>query len=162
MKNVEWVDYLALRASYGVQGNIGDNSSPDLIIQLQGRQDLTQLRYATLKQLPNPDLRWEKTKSVNVGLEFGLGGRFSATLEYYNKRSEDLLMNKEVSMATGRNYLTINSGIMENKGFEGAISVDIVKHNGLQWTFRANAAHNENKIIKSQYPEATEKEMGKI
>lgn len=42
-----------------------------------------------------------KTKSVNVGLEFGLGGRFSATLEYYNKRSEDLLMNKEVSMATG-------------------------------------------------------------
>ncbi|WP_286137529.1 SusC/RagA family TonB-linked outer membrane protein [Gabonibacter massiliensis] len=161
MKNVEWVDYLALRASYGVQGNIGDNSSPDLIIQLQGRQDLTQLRYATLKQLPNPDLRWEKTKSVNVGLEFGLGGRFSATLEYYNKRSEDLLMNKEVSMATGRNYLTINSGIMENKGFEGAISVDIVKHNGLQWTFRANAAHNENKIIKSQYPEATEKEMGK-
>lgn len=39
--------------------------------------------------------------------------------------------------------------------------MDIVKHRGLQWTFRANAAHNENKIIKSQYPEATEKEMGK-
>ena len=79
MKNVEWVDYLALRASYGVQGNIGDNSSPDLIIQLQGRQDLTQLRYATLIPICDGKKQNRLTWGWNSDWEEGSRPRWSIT-----------------------------------------------------------------------------------
>ena len=161
LKDTDWLTHLALKASYGIQGNINDDSSPDLIVRLEGRHEVSQLKYSTLQQLPNPDLRWEKTKSVNVGLEFEFLDRFSGMVEYYNKRSKDLIMNKEVSMATGRNYVKINSGTMDNKGIEGMVSCDIIRNKAWKWNVRVNAAYNENKIIKSQLPESTSDELAK-
>ncbi|ERJ58839.1 hypothetical protein M472_08660 [Sphingobacterium paucimobilis HER1398] len=149
------LSFLALRSSYGIQGNIHDDSSPELIMRYAGRDDISKLKYSNVYRLPNPDLRWEKTKSINAALEFGLlQGRLSGTFEYYNKRGVDLIISKQVSQATGRSYVRINSGVMENKGIEGSVSLDLIKKKDWNWNVTMNAARNINTILESQIPEA--------
>ena len=152
--------FLALRGSYGVQGNIHDDSSPSLIVRYAGRDEVSTLKYSNVYRLPNPDLRWEKTKSVDLALEFGLlKGRISGTVEYYNKRGTDLIINKKVSQATGRSYVNINAGVMENKGIEGALSMDLIQSKNWGWNVTVNAAKNTNTIIESQIPEGDNEQL---
>ena len=147
--------FLALRGSYGIQGNIHDDSSPSLIVRYAGRDEVSTLKYSNVYRLPNPDLRWEKTKSVDLALEFGLlKGRISGTFEYYNKRGSDLIVNKQVSQATGRSYVNINAGVMENEGVEAYLSMDLIQNKDWGWNVSVNAARNVNTIIESQIPES--------
>lgn len=154
MRDNRILSFLAIRGSYGVQGNIHDDSSPELIVRYAGRDDISKLKYSNVYRLPNPDLRWEKTKSVNTALEFGLlDGRISGVFEYYNKRGDDLIISKQVSQATGRSYVSINSGVMENKGVEATLSMDLIRNENLKWNMTMNGAYNKNTIIESQIPE---------
>lgn len=154
LKDNSILSFLGLRGSYGIQGNIHDDSSPELIVRYSGRDDISKLKYSNVYRLPNPDLRWEKTKSVNAALEFGfLDGRISGVLEYYNKRGHDLIISKQVSQATGRSYVSINSGIMENKGVEATLSMDLIRKGDWKWNMTMNGAYNKNTIIESQIPE---------
>ena len=69
MQNADWVDHLSVRASYGIQGNIQDAATPNLIVQMGEIDDLSGIRTGSIYALPNPDLRWEKTRSYNIGLD---------------------------------------------------------------------------------------------
>ena len=140
-------NFLAIRGSYGVQGNIHDDATPNLILQIQDRNTLSNLDKSTIYRLPNPDLRWEKTTSWNAALDFSfLSGRLAGSVDVYKKYTEDLIMEKTVSASNGKGRLYINSGKMENSGVEGNLKLGLVRSRLFYWDFNVNFGRNINKV----------------
>ena len=110
-KKAKWLSNLSLRASYGIQGNIDKNTSPYLI----GFYDKTSILPGKGEQMikaetaPNPDLRWEKTKNVNFGVDLGLwNNAITLSADYYYRRSSDLIGMRMLPQGTGFSATTIN------------------------------------------------------
>lgn len=72
LENVKWINNLSFRGSYGIQGNIHESATPYLIVTVGDRDGVTGLPISKISKLPNPDLRWEKTKSWNAAVDFSL------------------------------------------------------------------------------------------
>ena len=163
MQDFDWLDNLAIRASYGVQGNIHDDMSPELIARVMNKDYLSRLDTYEIYRLPNPNLRWEKTNSWNIAADFAaFDQRLKGSLEVYNKHTSDLIHAKNVPSSNGRQILTINSGEMDNKGFEGFFNLDILRSKTFDWRFSFNFGHNTNNIIlanKSSYSKDEEVEL---
>ena len=146
-RNLKFIDNFAFRASYGVQGNIHENATPYLIARMKRYDDITGLRPGVIERLPNPDLRWEKTKSYNIGVDGSFfDGRLTFTFDYYQKRTSDLITDMQVSPTTGRIYLSMNAGKAINKGYEGVVSGDILRGKIIDWNLSFNFSHNTNEI----------------
>lgn len=143
------ISNLALRLSYGRTGNqfgIGDFASRGLI---QGGQNYAGQPGLAPTQLANPALKWETTDQFNVGTDFSvLSDRLSFNIDYYNKKTNDLLVARPVPSTTGFTTFTSNVGAMENKGFELAARAQILQggQDGLSWTIDANVAKNKNEV----------------
>ena len=117
--NKWWVNTLALKMSYGYQGNMSAQDSPELIIQKQGTNKFFNEYYSTVKYYPNPDLKWEKTSTYNVDVEFALfNNKLSGNLSFYYRHTTDAFMSKTVSRISGVNHYTVNKGVLDNSGFE--------------------------------------------
>lgn len=143
----EMGNYIALRGSYGVQGNIHDDATPNLILQIGNRDPLSNLQTSTIYRLPNPDLRWEKTRSWNAALDFSvLNSRISGSFDVYRKHTTDLIMDKTVASSTGRARLFMNAGVMDNYGYEGNLSVGVIRSHLVDWNINVNFGHNTNKV----------------
>ena len=75
---------MAFRASYGIQGNVDGGTSPDLVLKIGSQNSITGHNESTVAYLPNPDLRWEKTESFNLGLDLALfSDRVSVVADVY-------------------------------------------------------------------------------
>lgn len=123
LMNIRWVDDLALRLSFGYQGNMLDDQSPELIIKKRDRHQFFKELYSTIESYPNPNLRWEKTASLNVGLDFVIWkGKISATLAGYYRKTTNAYMQKVISPVNGERTYTVNSGTVTNSGFECSFS----------------------------------------
>lgn len=147
MQNTHWINHLSIRASYGVQGNIHDDSTPNLITQLGGRDEASQLIYHTIYRVPNPDLRWEKTHSWNAAVDFTLfNNRVKGQFDVYKKRTSDLIIGKDVPTSTGRSVLYMNAGEMDNFGFEGFLNVDILRSRKFDWRVNVNFGRDVNEV----------------
>ncbi len=147
VKRLGVFDNLAVRASYGLQGNIIDSATPNLIVRMSRYDETTNWRPGSIYRLPNPDLRWEKTFSYNIGLDASLWkGRLNFTLDYYHKNTEDLITDMDVSPTTGRNSLYMNAGKAMNRGIEGAISVDVLRSKQWDWNLSYNFSRNVNRV----------------
>lgn len=146
----DWLDNLDIRASYGIQGNIDKNTSPYLI----GTIDKTTILPGNSEYIisaetaPNPDLKWEKTRNVNVGLDMSfLNGAIRLTADYYYRRSTDLIGSRQLPLETGFSSTTINWASMENKGWEFALSTRNIHTKDLTWTTNLNIGINSNKVL---------------
>ena len=147
MKRMDFVNNLAVRASYGLQGNIHDDATPYLIVQMGNTNAVSGLRPGSIYRLPNPDLRWEKTSSYNIGIDASLfDRRVNFTVDYYYKRTKDLITDMKVSASTGSTYMYMNAGKAINKGIEGVVSVDVLRGSLLDWNVSANFSHNTNEV----------------
>ena len=148
--NASWVDMLKLRFSYGIGGNIAKDAAPYLTASYY-TSTLVGGQYGSISSPPNPDLRWEKTTTVNVGVDFAFfAGRMSGTLEFYNRNSEDLLANQMGVPTEGFGYstLTFNNGAMRNRGFELTLRGDIINRGGFVWNMGYMLSYNKNKVTK--------------
>ena len=126
MESLWWLEALKLRASYGLTGNIDQSVSSYLTASVDVNE-LNGNRYAYLNTPPNEQLRWEKTASVDVGLDFAVrGGRLSGAVDVYVKNGSDLLTVTDIDPTTGWTSLTINNGKARNAGFELQLSSDII------------------------------------
>ena len=101
----------------------------------------------------DPDIKWEETTSNNFGIDYGFANnRVTGTLDYYSKKTSDLIFNVPVAAGTNlSNYVTTNIGSLQNKGFEAAISAHLVgaeRGDGFNWDANFNAATNSNKLLK--------------
>ena len=136
---------LKLRASYGLVGN---TPSDDFLYRLNyfvsQYNDSTGIEVINLE---NPNLKWETTAQFNVGLDFSLlNNRISGSVDYYIKRTDDLLFPVPVSQTSGQNSIIDNVGSMENKGFEFLISSTNISQGDLTWTTDFNISTNTNTV----------------
>ena len=142
-----WIDEIAIRGSYGIQGNIHDDATPNLIVQVDNRDGKSNLDQYSIVRLPNPDLRWEKTKTWNVAVDFGFfNGRIKGGFDLYEKKTSDLIMSKSVATSNGRSTLWMNAGKMRNSGFEGFLNFDLLNLKNWDWRFNVNFGRNVNEI----------------
>ncbi|GAB4054754.1 SusC/RagA family TonB-linked outer membrane protein [Spirosoma litoris] len=151
------LNFLKLRAGYGQTGN-SEGIAPYNSIQLYGQKGTYYdgslgdfLPGYGITQNANPNLKWEVLTTTNVGLDFQLiGGRFSGTLEYYNKLTKDMLYPYSVP-ADGVTYFTpvilANVGSMRNSGVEFSFGGDVIQKGAFSWNARAVAAYNKNTIV---------------
>ena len=155
MKPLKWLNDLNLRASYGIQGNIDKHTSPYLIGTYDKKSILGQSEYVIdAETAPNPSLRWEKTKNVNVGLDFILfDGIVTFGVDYYYRRSSDLIGLKMLPLETGFSSTNINWATMENKGWEFALSTRNIWTKNFHWTTQLNIGLNNNKVLRETVAE---------
>jgi len=153
MKNVNFVNVLKVRAGYGVVGNsTGFNAYTSRLIYGSGSSYFYYngewINSLTPVQNDNPDLKWERTATMNVGVDFVLfNNKLSGSVDVYDKRTTDLIGDYTVS-TTQYPYstMTANVGAMSNKGIELALSTTPVKTGKFSWTSAVTLAHNVNKI----------------
>ncbi|WP_418661399.1 SusC/RagA family TonB-linked outer membrane protein [Bacteroides ilei] len=159
--NLKWIDNLKLRLSYGTSGNRTsgryatmaqmqntnnfETSSTGYVFGDGGTAGLMQL----MKTLPNPDLKWETTKSVNIGMDFSvLNGRLFGNYEYYVSNTTDLLYDIEIPNINGMvtNSVPTNIGKLQNMGHEFSITGIPVTNKDFEWSITANFSLNRNKV----------------
>ncbi|KJD34888.1 TonB-dependent receptor [Tamlana sedimentorum] len=149
MEHVSWLDKLYLRTTYGSGGNIIPRSSFTPIISLGTSLDLvTDQLTATITDEGNPDLRWERTNSFNIGADFStFKGKLYGSIDVYNKKGTDLIVDQDISGVFGTTSQRLNKGQMVNKGIELSIGASIpIKNNEIVWSGTFNFSHNENEI----------------
>ena len=149
MSNVKVMDFLKLRASYGLTGNaeIGNFAALGLYT---GGSGYAGIPGQSASQLENPDLRWEQTAQLDVGIDFGLfESRITGQLDYYAKKTNDLLLNVNLPGNSGFRTQTRNVGELENKGFEIVINTENFVRD-FKWNTSFNFARNRNKILDLQ------------
>ncbi len=154
MENVSFVDNLKIRAGYGVSGNsIGfDAYTARLIYGAQsGSYFYSNGKWLTAigpTQNDNLNLKWERTATLNIGLDFGLfKNKVSGSIDVYNKKTTDLIAPYLVSTTQYPfNVLTANVGAMTNKGIEFTLNTTPVKTKNFSWNTAINLSHNKNEI----------------
>ena len=154
---VDWVKELRIRASYGYTGNQGiDNFESQGLYSAGSDYDFRS--GLTLSQLANDNLTWEKNIPFNIGLDFSLAkGRFSGSIEYYNRLSSNLLISQPIPSVNGVTSITVNSGAMRNSGMEltlSSINIAPTTARGLKWTTDFNITTNRNRVteLDPSYP----------
>lgn len=156
MKNVYAIDNLGLRLSYGIQGNIDKNTSPYLIGRLDKIQILPGIAEDVIQAetAPNPNLRWEKTRNVNAGIDFAVLNRaITLTADYYYRRSSDLIGMRMLPLETGFSSTTINWASMENQGVEVSLATRNIYTHDFLWTTNINVGYNSNKVLSESVAE---------
>jgi len=146
MANQKVFDQLKLRSSYGVNGNagIGNYDAPALY---GFGFNYNQLPGSAPTNVGDPNLTWELNKPFNVGIDFSVfKNRVNVTVDYYVRKSENLLLSVPLSSTSGFASATRNIGAMENKGVEFSINVVPVQTKDFRWDVDFNFANNNNKI----------------
>jgi len=145
--NVPWINRLYLRASYGINGNISLNQGPFLILSAGSYNDTTGGVSYSVASPPNNQLRWEKTATTNVGVDVSfLDSRINLSLDYYRKKSTDLLASDAIDATTGFTSLTKNVGAITNDGVEITLDATPVRKKDFSWNLIYNLALNHNKV----------------
>ena len=150
MRNVDWIDHLALRASYGVQGN--DNVASSYYVW----QGLASLSYPNatmagsfLSSLENKDVKWEKNENLNIGLDVRLFNNIlDFSIEYYRRYTRDMLLSFPMAMSTGFTGYNANVGNMVNDGVEMALGVQIFNKKNFTWRVNVLGSTTRNEVLK--------------
>lgn len=117
--NSNWMPYLRIRASYGYAGNPGTATGLPTIDYAQTPAFLTNLPYATTRDAPNPNLKWEKVGIINAAVDFSLfDNRISGSVDIWNKKSTDLIASIPFAPATGIISFTTNTASLKGKGVD--------------------------------------------
>lgn len=155
-KTVSWLEFLKLRAGWGQNGNAQTISN----FQWQGAFAYNTSSYYTFNgnpdqyvsgaapsRLPNEDLTWETSEQLNIGLDARfLSGRLGFTLDWYNKKTKDLLVAVPVDPTTGFSTQMKNAGTVENKGIELSLSWNDKIGKDFQYNVGWNMAYNHNEV----------------
>jgi tonB-linked outer membrane protein, susC/ragA family len=148
LKDVDWLDNLTLKASYGVQGNDNVNT----YYAWQSNYELTwpnaENPGAIMMDIGNDRITWEKNGNLNTGIEASMfGGRLVATLEYYTRKTTDMLLNRPMALSTGFKSYRTNIGSMRNQGFEAMLRGRIFDKPNFRWEATLMGAMNRNKVL---------------
>ena len=150
LRNVKWLSELSLRASYGIQGNIDKNTSPYLIGTFQKTTILpgSVETVISAETAPNPDLKWEKTSNINLGLDLALlKNRIHLSVDYYYRKSTDLISSRKLPLETGFAYTSVNWASMKNSGWEIGLNTRNISTKNFSWTTSLNLGFNTNEVL---------------
>ncbi len=152
MQKISFINNLKLRAGYGQTSNQAIAPYATLGLLSTRPYNFGPSTYSTgyyVSQLPNADLGWEFSKTINVGLDFNLfKNRLSGTIEYYITKTEDILLGLGLPPTSGVTGYTANIGSTENKGLELTLNGTIINNkNGWTWEAGVNFYTNKNKLV---------------
>ena len=143
--HADWVDQLKFKASYGSTGNDGIGSYR--YTDLYGISNSAGYVGTSFSRKGNPDITWETMGNFNTGFEFSLwNGRLTGDIEYYYRKTSDMLYSFSVSPSLGYTSFYDNVGDMYNMGFEIDLGVNIIRNKNVDWSVNFNLATNKNKI----------------
>ena len=134
---------LKLRLGWGITGNQEFPAGiTRAVFSVNSSGSITQ------RNNPNPDISWEQTDQVSVGLDFGiLNNRLSGSLDYFNKTTKDLLIQVNYAQPAAVDYKWINlPGKVKNKGFEFSLNYNAIQNDNFTWDVGANASFLDNKV----------------
>lgn len=150
LNDSNWIDELKLRASYGFTGNfnIGNYSYMSNI----GTRDYvfngTLGSGRVMTSLGNPNLGWERMRELNLGLDFNIfNNRINLTADFYNRNTQDLLLNVEIPQSSGFATVTENRGDVQNRGVELGLNTYNLMRDNFEWSTNFNISFNRNKVI---------------
>ena len=148
LKDVEWIDNLKLRLSYGTSGNKGGLERYQSLGLWKVSADYKYDVYngAWLTQLANTNLGWEKQKMLNVGVDFSFWNRFYGSVDYFNKTSDGLLYDLPISSETGLTKLKMNAAKTANYGVELVLGAQVLRDTPLKWNMELNASFIKDEI----------------
>jgi TonB-dependent starch-binding outer membrane protein SusC len=164
LQNSNFINFLKLRAGYGESGNQTSRYSSIAIVSstpwvpnppnnnyafpyVYGDGGTTSAAQQ-VTALGNPDLKWERTKEVNIGVDFALfNRRLSGSLDFYNKNTNDLLFSVQIPSITGFSNIQTNLGQLRNTGFEASLTYKVIDGKDFKWSSTGNFWKNTNKII---------------
>ena len=152
LKDVSYLDRLALRMSYGFNGNPNKSTYAKTVVNVKQVRDPDAGEYATniFNGYGNPSLRWELIGQFNAGIDYSLWlGKLYGRLEYYNKKSEDLVAPINLPSYQGTISAQINAVEMRNSGIEIEVGTTLpIKDNDIVFSGNVNFAYNDNEITK--------------
>lgn len=131
-----WLPYLKLRATYGYSGNVNNDISALTTLQYKSRNTskLSQLPYATVLNPPNPDLRWEQIRTINLAIDFATkNDRVSGSVEYYTKKSTDVISSVPADITLGISGTRKNSADIRGRGLDLTLHGNIIRK-ALKWS----------------------------
>jgi TonB-linked SusC/RagA family outer membrane protein len=155
MKQIPVINYLKLRASYGENGNkvaryssLARVTANDASKYVFGDGGLTAIGRS-VTSLANSDLKWERTRGINIGLDFSiLKNRIDGNVEYYNSDTYDLLWEKVLPQTSGFSSVFTNIGQLNNTGIELMLHAAVIKTTDFSWDVTVNFTKNNNKVVK--------------
>lgn len=150
----EWISFLKLRASWGVNGNSSGLGSYAAFATLSDNKYLNfdngyfVAPYLYINRIANPNLAWEKNKALNFGLDYGLvDGRIRGAVDVYSSTTTDMLLDKKLPIVTGFESITTNVGSLKNIGADFSVNTINIEKPGFVWSSNFNMSYNNNKII---------------
>ena len=146
LKDVDWLDLLQARATYGLVGNSTGAGSYDYYGLFGTGSMYNGQSSMGISNPSNSTLTWEKVGSFNAGVSFGFLDRVVLNVDAYRRKTTDMLMEIPFSYTTGFGGGMGNIGAMVNKGFDADVNVKILKSNDFDWTLKANVNYNKNEI----------------
>ena len=155
LKSVDWLNYAKLRLSYGINGN-RDIGRYQAMSDLKSEKYLYahpdgsayQMTQLYVNRMSNANLKWERTASYNIGLDFSiLKNRLGGSIEVYQKSTNDLLIKRSLPNITGYSDVMANLGEVQNKGVEVGLNSRNMESQNLIWRSILNVTVNRNKII---------------
>lgn len=158
MKSVHWIDYLNPRITYGCNGNANTTTSLVPLVTMMGISNITGESYASIDTFGNPQMAWEKTNVVNVGIDWSMfNGKFYGKFDFYNKKGTDILAKISVPIASGQlenGFMVTDAQVIANKaevtnrGFEVELGTEQEFTPGIRWSGNVTLAYNKNKVDK--------------
>lgn len=148
-RHLKWLTQLSVRGSYGSQGNVVNQVGPNLIasyptMPFDPRSGESLLE---LKSLPYPELRWEKSKSLNIGVDASFfEGRLNMVWNYFARKATDLLTTRKVGHEYGIEDMYMNYGSMKNSGWDGSITITPVRKRNFEWSQSFNFGYTKNTV----------------
>ena len=151
---LHWINAFTIRSSFGFQGNIVDNVGPNLIANYSSPvyNPLNGESYLNIKTMPYPDLRKEKTRTWNTGIDLSfLDNRVAVTFDYYYKYSKDLISQRTVPIEYGTTQMYVNGSDMTNSGYDLSLRLIPVRTRDWMWSLQFNTSVNKNSVVDPRY-----------
>ena len=155
MQNTEWVKSLKLRMAYGFNGNVAKNALPrviayDALNYLTSSEIFSML---TLSTPANSGLRWEQTYNFNVGLDYSIFKIITGSIDYYVKKSTDILASNPIDITkVGKPSAIINQASIRNTGLEITLHADWITRKNFNWNTGLVFSCNKSKVLKVYHP----------
>ncbi|BAV07080.1 outer membrane protein [Filimonas lacunae] len=148
MKGIDWLNILKLRVAYGFNGNVAKMSVPEVIAQATTNTYTSSYSPALkLFSYANSSLRWEQTRNTNIGLDYRVANNINGTIDYYIKRSTDLLGSAQIDPTIGTSPSLINQATIDNRGIEISLHADWITTSKFNWNTGLVLARNTSKVL---------------
>jgi len=144
---VDFLDRLALRATYGKNGNtVSTASSVPIISWSASPSPVTGELYGTISDKGNPALRWEKIEQTNIGVDFSFWHKISGSIDYYNKKSKDLMARIALAPTLGSTSQNLNAAAVRNNGIELDLNYSQRIIGDFKWNTGIKVSYNKSEV----------------